>query len=297
MAAPGTEDTDVDWVFGVHGVRALLAASPKDVRRLVVLEGRRSRDVSLLVTVARDAGIRVERVPRQALDRYLHRARSASGATDRSVSHQGVAAERHAFAPAAESDLEARWPSFNDPLLVVLDGIEDPRNLGACLRTAEAAGADAVLVPRHGSAPLSSVAAKVASGAMERLYVVEVANLARRLGWLREQGVWLSGGVDDGVDGVEGVPYTRVDYRGPVAIVVGGEGRGLRRLTRQRCDHLVRIPMAGAAQSLNVSVALGILLFEAVRQRAHPPSEHSRRPADVAPSETGSATRTSDRPA
>ncbi|MCE2461924.1 MAG: 23S rRNA (guanosine(2251)-2'-O)-methyltransferase RlmB, partial [Pseudomonadales bacterium] len=107
-------------------------------------------------------------------------------------------------------------------------------------------------------------AAKAASGAMERLFVVEVANLARRLAWLRERGVWLSGGVDD----ESAIAYTRVDYRGSAAIVVGGEGRGLRRLTRERCDHLVRVPMASAMPSLNVSVALGVLLFEAVRQRA-----------------------------
>ena len=260
----GDDSTGVDWVFGVHGVRALLEASAKDVRRLVVAEGRRSPDMAALVAMARDAGIRIERLPRPALERLLKRAMTGPGTNVRGVTHQGVAVERHAFAPATETDLVERWSSFRDPLLVVLDGIEDPRNLGACLRTAEAAGADAVLLPRRGSAPLSSVTAKAASGAMERLYVVEVANLARRLGWLREQGVWLSGGVDD--DAAK--PYTAVDYKGAVAIVVGSEGRGLRRLTRERCDHLVRIPIAGDIRSLNVSVALGILLFEAVRQRS-----------------------------
>lgn len=241
-----------DWVFGVHGVRALLATCPGEVRRLVVAEGRRSRDVESLATLAQDAGIRVERVPRRALARFAH-----------GGSHQGVAAERHAFAPASERELEARWPSWENPLLVVLDGIEDARNLGACLRTAEAAGADAVLVPRRGSAPLSSTAAKAASGAMEHLFIVEVANLARRLAWLREQGVWLAGGVG----AADGAPYTKVDYRGAIGIVVGGEHRGLRRLTRERCDHLVHVPMVGATASLNVSVALGVLLFEAQRQR------------------------------
>ena len=265
VVVPSTGDPGDDWVFGVHSVRAVLETSPGDVRRLVVAEGRRSRDVSLLVSMARDAGIRIERVPPKALDRYGERAVSTSGAAGaRRVNHQGIAAERHALAPATEADFEARWPSFQDPLLVILDGIEDPRNLGACLRTAEAAGADAVLVPRHGSAPLSSVVAKTASGAMERLFLVEVGNLARRMAWLREQAVWVSGGVDDDT----GVPYTQVDYRGPAAIVVGGEGRGLRRLTRERCDHLVCIPMAGEARSLNVSVALGILLFEVARQRS-----------------------------
>ena len=177
--------------------------------------------------------------------------------------HQGVAAERRSFVPATERDLAARLPGLDNPLLVVLDGIEDPRNLGACLRTAEAAGADAVLIPKRGSAPLSSTVAKTASGALEHLFVVEVGNLARCLKWLREQGVWLAGGVEVG----EGVPYTEVDYRGALGVVVGGEHRGLRRLTREGCDHLVTIPMAGATTSLNVSVALGVLLFEARRQR------------------------------
>lgn len=260
---PGTQQPDVDWIFGVHGVQALLDVSPQDVRRLVIANGPRNRQVSQLTATARAAGVRIERVPRQALDRYLKRATSGRSDIGGVVNHQGVAAERHAFAPSTESDLETRWPSFEDPLLVVLDGIEDPRNLGACLRTAEAAGADAVLIPRHGSAPLSTAAAKAASGAMERLFVVEVANLARRLAWLQAQGVWISGGVDDEA----AMTYTEVDYRGSVALVVGGEGRGLRRLTRERCDHLVGIPMASAMPSLNVSVALGILLFEAVRQR------------------------------
>ena len=260
---PDTQQPGVDWTFGVHGVQALLDASPLDVRRLVIADGPRSRQVSLLAATARAAGVRIERVPRQALDRYLKRATSGRADIGGVVNHQGVAAERHALAPSTESDLEARWPSFEDPLLVVLEGIGDPRNLGACLRTAEAAGADAVLIPRHGSAPLSSVAAKAASGAMERLFVVEVANLARRLAWLQAQGVWISGGVDDEA----AMTYTEVDYRGPAALVVGGEGRGLRRLTRERCDHMVRVPMAGTMPSLNVSVALGVLLFEAVRQR------------------------------
>ncbi len=261
---PDTQHPGVDWTFGVHGVQALLDASPQDVRRLVVADGPRNRQVSRLTATARAVGVRIERVPRQALDRYLKRATSGRSDVGGVVNHQGVAAERHAIAPSTESDLEARWASFEDPLLVVLEGIEDPRNLGACLRTAEAAGADAVLTPRHGSAPLSAAAAKAASGALERLLVVEVTNLARRLAWLQAQGVWISGGVDEEA----ALVYTEVDYRGPAAIIVGGEGRGLRRLTRERCDHLVRIPMANTMPSLNVSVALGVLLFEAVRQRA-----------------------------
>lgn len=235
-------------------MRALLDAAPAEARRVLVAEGRRSLPVREALARARDAGVRVERTPGAALAR---RARAFGVARP-----GGVAAERQAFAPATERELEARWTTLVDPLLVVLDGIQDARNLGACLRTAEAAGADAVLLPRRGSAPLSSVVAKAASGALEHLFLVEVANLARRMDWLRARGVWLVGGVDDG-----GEPHAAIDYRGAVAIAVGGEHRGLRRLTRQRCDFLAHIPMRGATTSLNVSVALGVLLFEARRQR------------------------------
>ena len=246
-------DPDTDWVFGIHGVRALLAAEDVNIRRLVVASGRRNADVETLAEQAKERGIRVERIPRPALARIAH-----------GGNHQGVAAERRSFVPATERDLSARLSGLDNPLIVVLDGIEDPRNLGACLRTAEAAGADAVLLPKRGSAPLSSTVAKTASGALEHLFVVEVGNLARCLKWLREQGVWLAGGVEAG----EGVPYTEIDYRRALGVVVGGEHRGLRRLTREGCDHLVTIPMAGATTSLNVSVALGVLLFEARRQRS-----------------------------
>ncbi|MCY4012749.1 MAG: 23S rRNA (guanosine(2251)-2'-O)-methyltransferase RlmB [Gammaproteobacteria bacterium] len=245
-------ESATDWVFGIHGVRALLSAEDDSVRRLVIAFGRRNPDIEALATMAKARGIRVERMPRPAL------ARITDGGN-----HQGVAAERRAFVPATERDLATRLPGFDDPLLVILDGIEDPRNLGACLRTAEAAGADAVLVPKRGSAPLSSTVAKTASGALEHLFVVEVGNLARCLKWLRDEGVWLAGGVE----GSDGVPYTEVDYRGALGVVVGSEHRGLRRLTRESCDYLVTIPMAGATTSLNVSVALGVLLFEVRRQR------------------------------
>ena len=245
---------EAEWVFGRHAVAALLTAAPGDVRRLLVAEGRRPPDVQALTERAQTAGVRVERVPAAALRRRA-KAAGVGGAAS-------VAAERRSSAAADERTLDARLAALTAPFLVALDGVADPRNLGACLRTAEAAGVDAVLLPRRGSAPLSSVAAKAASGALEHLPVIEVANLARRLTWLRKQGVWLVGGVDEG-----GSHYADIDYRGPLAVLVGGEHRGLRRLVRERCDHLVSIPMAGRVASLNVSVALGVLLFEAQRQR------------------------------
>lgn len=250
-----------DWVFGIRSAQAALAAAPERVRRLLVAEGRRQQEARALAAQARDAGVRVETAPRAALDRH-------AAAAAFHGSHQGVAVQRLVVAPATERALEARWPLFATPLLVVLDGVADAGNLGACLRTAAAAGVDAVLLPKRGTAPLSSAVAKAASGALEQLFVVAVANLSRRLAWLRRQGVWLAGGVADGAPGSR--PYTEIDYRGAAAVIVGSEQRGLRALTRKHCDHLVRIPTAGAVASLNVAVALGVLLFEARRQRADP---------------------------
>ncbi len=146
--------------------------------------------------------------------------------------------------------------------MLALDGITDPRNLGACLRSAEAAGVQGVLLPRRRSAPLNAAALKAAAGAAEGLFLVEVANLARRLEWLRDRGVWVVGAA-----GEAETPWTEADLDGNCLVVVGSEGKGLRQLTARCCDQLVSIPMAGAVSSLNVSVAAGVLLFEAVRQR------------------------------
>jgi 23S rRNA (guanosine2251-2'-O)-methyltransferase len=243
-------DTD-DLVFGVHAVKNVLADHPERVRSMWVQAGLRNTRLSELIGLARDAGIRVEFHPREQLD-------SRTGGV-----HQGVVVQCHAVALADETELELRWPQLPAaPLLLILDGVLDPRNLGACLRSAEAAGVDAVLLPRRRSAPLTGLARKTASGAAEHLFIVEVANLARLLEWLKAQGVWLVGAVG-GTD----VPYTSVDLADPVAIVLGGEERGLRDLTRRHCDYLVSIPMHGQVSSLNVSVATGILLFEARRQR------------------------------
>ena len=241
-----------DRIYGIHAVRELVDADPGRIRSLKLAAGRRAPELAAIVMQARNASIRVDTVDRSALNRL------ADGS-----SHQGILAECHAVRPAGEADFEERFATVSQPLLLALDHIEDPRNLGACLRSAEAAGVDAVLVPRRRSAPLSGVAAKAASGAMEHLTIVEVANLARRLDWLREQGVWVVGGDADG-----DVAYTDVPFDGAIAIVVGSEGKGLRRLTRERCDFLARIPLAGKVASLNVSVATSILLFEAVRQRS-----------------------------
>ena len=178
--------------------------------------------------------------------------------------HQGVAAELVPRAADPETLLEEALESVTGaaPLLLVLDGVTDPHNLGACLRSADAAGVAAVIVPRDRAAGLTPVVRKVAAGAAETVPLVQVVNLARTLRDLRDRGVWLVGTADD-------APRTLydVDLRGPTTLVLGSEGEGMRRLTREACDELVSIPMAGAVESLNVSVATGVALYEAVRQR------------------------------
>jgi 23S rRNA (guanosine2251-2'-O)-methyltransferase len=208
--------------------------------------------VDAIVSLAKAAKVPIETQPRRQLDRATHDAR-----------HQGVVAETKAAELASEAEFELRWPTVPAPaLLLALDGVMDPRNLGACLRSAEAAGVHAVLLPKSRSAPLSEVARKAASGAAESLFIVSVSNLVRRLEWLKQHDVWVIGAAGDGA-----VDWNAVDLARPTVLVLGGEGKGLRDLTRKTCDQLVSIPMAGAVSSLNVSVATGILLFEAVRQR------------------------------
>ncbi len=240
-------------VFGLHAVEALLAHDPSRVRLLMVLEGRADARVAHIIELAEAASIAIERRGRRELDRAARGGR-----------HQGVVAACHAAMLASEAEFELRFPDLAEPkLLLVLDGVMDPRNLGACLRCAEAAGVQAVLLPKRRSAPLSEVARKAASGAAESLLIVAVSNLARRLEWLRTHGLWVIGASGD-----VATSWTAIDYGKPVALVVGGEGKGMRALTRSLCDELASIPMAGTVSSLNVAVATGIMLFEVVRQRS-----------------------------
>jgi 23S rRNA (guanosine2251-2'-O)-methyltransferase len=202
--------------------------------------------------MARESGVRY-----QTVEEAWFKRRDIEGA------HQGVLLECHARQLADEQTLQQRWPELGPtPLVLVLDNITDPRNFGACLRTANAAGVDVVIVPKRNSAPLSAVAMKTAQGGAEDLFIVQVTNLARTLTWLKEQGVWLFGADADGDE-----VWQSLDSVTATALVMGSEGRGLRRLTRSLCDKLVSIPMLGKVESLNVSVASGILLYEAVRQR------------------------------
>jgi len=241
----------VSDLFGIHAVTAVLEGSPARIRALYVQRGKDARKQDL-VDLAKEAGVRVEFVDRRWLDRRVEGV------------HQGVVADCHEIELADERALEAAWPDLDCPrLLLALDGVQDPRNLGACLRSARAAGVQAVLLPKRRSAPLSAAAIKTAAGAAEGLFIVEVSNLARRLDWLKKQGVWVIGAA-----GEADRSYFESDLSRDTVLVLGGEEKGLRRLTREGCDELIRIPIAADVESLNVSVAAGILLFEAVRQRS-----------------------------
>jgi len=236
-------------LFGIHPVLEAIRARPRSITRVLVAAGRRDARIEGLVSAARRAGVVVQRQPREAIDRL------ANGGV-----HQGVVA---LVSGAEYADPEQVLERSSSPaLLLVLDGVEDPRNLGAVIRSAAAAGADGVFLPSHGAAGLGPVAVKTSAGAVERMPVARVGNVVAFLKRLKARGVWVVG-----LDPEGRTPWTAFDLAQPVALVVGGEGRGLRRLARETCDALLSIPMRGEAGSLNLSVAAGIVLFEAVRQR------------------------------
>jgi 23S rRNA (guanosine2251-2'-O)-methyltransferase len=242
-------------VFGLHAVRTLLRLRPERAESLLLLKGREDARISEVLELAKAAGIRVEWRDARELDRL------AGG--DR---HQGACVRMRAVGVLGEGALdEILDRAVAPPLLLVLDGVQDPHNLGACLRTADAAGVNAVIVPRDRAVGLTPTVRKVASGAAESVPLIQVVNLARTQRWLKERGIWMIGADDQAP---KSIYETALDM--PVALVLGAEGTGLRRLTRENCDALIRIPMLGAVESLNVSVATGVVLFEALRQRTAP---------------------------
>ncbi|UZE96895.1 23S rRNA (guanosine(2251)-2'-O)-methyltransferase RlmB [Alkalimarinus alittae] len=243
--------TELQTVFGLHAVSALLEKDPEKIKRLLVLRGRKDKRLESLLVAARKAGVSIENIERHQLDKIV------------AGNHQGVIAECDSIAEMDEGDLETLLQALTEkPFLLVLDGVTDPHNLGACLRSADAAGVHAVIAPKDKSAPLNGVARKVACGAAEHVPYIKVTNLARTLKWLKQYGIWLVGAAGE----TEQTIYEN-DFNGAIALIMGAEGKGLRRLTKEHCDGLVKIPMAGSVSSLNVSVATGICLFEAVRQR------------------------------
>lgn len=239
-------------VYGLHAVQALLKSAPQRVLELWVQQGRQDQRLQKVLHAADINGIGLSQVDRKKLDALVD-----------DENHQGVVA----FCTPGETHDEAFLFALLDKLtepafLLILDGVTDPHNLGACLRTAEAAGVHAVVAPKDKSTGLTPVARKVACGAAEVLPFVPVTNLARTLKKLQDKGIWLFGAAGEAETSVYQTKLT-----GPIAILMGAEGDGLRRLTAETCDQLMNIPMAGTVSSLNVSVATGVCLFEAVRQR------------------------------
>lgn len=244
--------SDSDLVFGLHAVRTLLSRRPQRALRLLVQKGRSDARLDELLRLARAANVPVEAHEGRVLDRLVGNQR-----------HQGACLYVKPAGMLGEGALDELLDGLDHPpLLLVLDGVQDPHNLGACLRTADAAGVTAVIVPRDRAAGLSPVVRKVASGAADTVPLIQVVNLARTLKLLKMRNIWIVG-ADDQADKA----LYEQDLRGPLALVLGAEGAGLRRLTKENCDVLIKIPMAGVVESLNVSVAAGVVLYEAVRQR------------------------------
>ncbi|WP_394204381.1 23S rRNA (guanosine(2251)-2'-O)-methyltransferase RlmB [Shewanella waksmanii] len=240
-----------DITFGIHAVEAVLKNSPERVIEMWVLQGRDDQRLNPLLAMAADYGVSVQKASRKALD---DKAQSGQ--------HQGIIARVKAAKQLNDNDLLAMLDTKEQPFLLILDGVTDPHNLGACLRNADAAGVHGVIVPRDNSVGLTPTVSKVACGAAEVVPLYQVTNLARTMKSLQEKGVWIVGAAGE----AEHDLY-KADLKGSLAIAMGAEDKGLRRLTRESCDSLASIPMAGSVSSLNVSVATGICLFEAVRQR------------------------------
>ena len=240
-------------IYGIHAVQAVLANAPERLIEVYVLKGREDKRLQPLLNELYSVGVSVQFLNRQTLDK------KADGEV-----HQGIIARVQPAKELNENDLDQILQHQQNPLLLVLDGITDPHNLGACLRTADAAGVCAVIMPKDKSAQLTSIARKVACGAAENVPLIRVTNLARTLRLLQQEyNVWVVGTAGEAT---ESLYQTKLS--GALALVMGAEGEGMRRLTREHCDQLISIPMAGSVSSLNVSVATGVCLFEIVRQRA-----------------------------
>ena len=240
-----------EYVFGWHAIDAVLKREPERLQQVWIQTGRQDKRAKFITESLDSLGVRWKVVHRKELDERV------AGV------HQGIVAAVEASTEWTEDDLLAQLAASNQPpFLLVLDGVTDPHNLGACMRTADAAGVQAVVVPKDKSATLTPVVRKVACGAAETVPFVRVTNLARFLREIKEQGVWLIG-----TAGEADATLYQADFNGPVALVMGAEGKGMRRLTREHCDQLINIPMQGHVDSLNVSVATGVCLYEAVRQR------------------------------
>lgn len=238
------------YCYGVHAVKALLEKHPERVKVLFVVKSK-DKTVQDILTVAKQHGLSVQFSEKTTLDQKAQH-----------HNHQGVLADCLPAKTYAEADLDELLDCDPQSIFLILDGIQDPHNLGACLRSADAAGVRAVIIPRDRAVGLTDAVYKVASGAAETVPVVQVTNLARTLKEMQAAGVWLYGCDDQATEGLY-----QTDLKGKIGLVLGREDEGLHSLTKKTCDHLINIPMQGCVSSLNVSVATGIVLFEAVRQR------------------------------
>lgn len=241
-------------IYGVHAVDHVLKHSSEDVLEVYLTDSKKiSKEIDAILRIAGNAGISVQRISRDAM---------ASMTGD--AVHQGIAVKRRSRKTCI-NDLQSLLDSMADdvPLLLVLDGVQDPHNLGACLRTANAAGVNAIIIPRDKSVSVNATVRKIASGAAEHTPVIAVTNLARTLEQLKQHGVWCFGLAEDA-----GLCIYDTDLNVPLALVLGSEGKGLRLNTSNHCDQLVHVPMKGEVESLNVSVTAAVCLYETLRQRS-----------------------------
>tara|TARA_B100000780_G_C21077395_1_gene433773 strand:+ start:64 stop:906 length:843 start_codon:yes stop_codon:yes gene_type:complete len=243
-------------IFGLHAIQAALELPVTRVIEVWLADERQDARIDAIAKAAMARGLHPKKIERDQLDDMMPETR-----------HQGAVARCSPMKELTETDLLKLVDDLIDtglaPLLLILDGVQDPHNLGACLRTAEAAGVHAVIAPKDRASGLTATVMKVSSGAAERLPFVQVTNLARILRELQQSGIWLVG-----TSGDSEATLFEADLKGPLAIILGAEGRGIRRLTREHCDQVINIPMEGCAESLNVSVAAGVCLFETARQRS-----------------------------
>ena len=242
-------------VYGLNPVLEMLRAGGKQLQQITISDAARHERIKELLELAKQARIPIHRVPRNAIDRLLP-----------GVSHQGVvarvAAAKYSDADDLLDELASLVKNGPPPLVLGLDAVEDPRNLGAIVRTAECAGVNGVFIPERRAVGLTGTVAKTAAGALDRVPVARVINLVQLIEQLKQRNIWVIGAAADGTS-----DYTEWDWTVPSALFLGSEGSGLHRLVRERCDALVRIPVRGQIESLNVSVATGVILYEALRQR------------------------------
>jgi 23S rRNA (guanosine2251-2'-O)-methyltransferase len=239
-------------IFGYHSVISVLAHTPKQVVGIYLQSKKHDEHSQEISQLAQTHNVPVKYVSREYLGEMVYQA-----------NHQGVVATVTRISDYTEDDLKVILDNKNIiPFLLILDGIQDPHNLGACLRTASAAGVHAVIAPKDRACGLTPTVYKVASGAVESIPFIQVTNLARTMRMLKESNIWIYGATEEAEQSIY-----QTDLKGPIALVFGAEGEGLRRLTREHCDFVIKIPMSSAVPNLNVSVATGVCLFEVVRQR------------------------------